>query len=407
MDDQPVLERDFNGLSRAQPSLPASWYRDPAHHAREMETIWTRNWVYVCRAEDLEGPKAFRTFDIAGQPVLVLRDEAGELRAFFNTCRHRGSVLCQQASGTLARPLITCPYHQWAYDLSGRLRATGPMRPVEGFDRADHPLLPVALAEWGGFVFVNLDADATPFEELYGAETAYVANWPLAEMRVGHSYSKPLNCNWKIFWENYNECLHCPNIHPELCELVPIYGRAIMARRDDPDWQAHAAETAPHVSGGLREGAQSWSMDGSAQGRLPGLTDDDVASGQRYVTVMPSVFIAHHADYVRIVRIKPLTPETMELSADWLFHPDTLARPDFEMDRITDFAKIVMEQDGAACELNQAGLGARAFEHGMLMQEEYEVFLFQDWIRGELGEPMLGEGAASRASRRAVKPAGA
>jgi Rieske 2Fe-2S family protein len=399
--NKPVLESGFNGLARAQPSLPASWYLDPAHHARELREIWARNWVYLCRSETLAGPLAYRTFEVAGQPVLVVRDEAGDLQGYFNTCRHRGSILCTAREGTLKKALITCPYHQWAYDLTGRLRATGPMRPITGFDRDDHPLLPVSIAEWGGFVFVNLDPGAIAFDTQDGAETGFVANWPLAELRVGHTYSKTLNCNWKIFWENFNECLHCPNIHPELCELVPIYGRAIMARRDDPDWQMHASATDARYSGGLREGAQSWSMDGSAQGVLPGLTDADLAAGQRYVTLVPSVFIAHHADYVRAVSIRPISVDSMELSAEWLFHPDMMARYDFDMQRITRFATLVMDQDGTASELNQAGLRSEGFERGVLMQEEYEVFLFQDWIRGQLGEPMLGGTAASRASRRA------
>lgn len=266
MTDQPVLETGFNGLARAMPALPATWYYDPDHYQREMSTIWSRNWVYLCRTDTLAEPQSFQTFDIAGQPVLVVRDTEGVLRGFLNTCRHRGSILCREVSGKLGKPLITCPYHQWAYDLSGRLRATGPMRPVAGFDRTDHPLLRISVAEWGGFVFANLDPDAPAFDTLYGAETAYVGHWPLDQLRAGHRYTKRLNCNWKIFWENYNECLHCPNIHPELSSLVPIYGRAIMSRRDDPDWRAHADETAPHISGGLREGAQSWSMDGLGSG---------------------------------------------------------------------------------------------------------------------------------------------
>ncbi len=345
------------------------------------------------------------SFKIAGQSILLLRDADDTLRGFFNTCRHRGSILCQNDSGTLKKPLLTCPYHQWVYDLTGRLRATDPMRPVDGFDRDDYPLLPISVAEWGGFVFANLDPDATSFDTLYGAETAYVSNWPLADLKVGHSFTKHLNCNWKVFWENFNECLHCPNVHPELSNLVPIYGRAIMARRDDPDWSAHASDQAPHISGGLRAGAETWSMDGKAQDRLEGLTDEDIASGQRYVTVTPSVFVAHHVDYVRTVQITPVSPEEMTITAQWLFHPDTLAKPGFDMKPITDFAILVMEQDGEACEKNQAGLRSRAFDHGVLMQEEYEVFLFQDWVRQQLGEPALSGTPTSRASRRAQPPA--
>lgn len=401
MDDTPVLHSNFNGLTRALPSLPATWYYDQSHHQRELREIWSRNWIYLCRASALRNNRAFQTFTIAGQPVLLLRDDQGVLKGFYNTCRHRGSLLCQEQSGKFDKPLITCPYHQWVYDLNGHLKATGLMRPVAGFNREDHPLLEISVAEWGGFVFVNLDPKAENFDALYGEETAYVANWPLVELEVGHQFSKQLNCNWKVFWENFNECLHCPNIHPELSELVPIYGRGIMARRDDPDWSAYADDASPRLSGGLRDGAQTWSMDGQALGRLPGLTDDDLDTGQRYVTVMPSVFIAHHVDYVRVVRITPISPTEMELSAEWLFHPEMLAQSDFDHERITDFAILVMEQDGRACEINQAGLGSAGFKQGVLLQEEYEVFLFQDWVRSQLGEPMLGKGASSRASRRA------
>ncbi|HUF86963.1 MAG TPA: aromatic ring-hydroxylating dioxygenase subunit alpha [Thermohalobaculum sp.] len=407
-----ALESRFNGLAAAQPALPAAWYRDPAHHARELDAIWRRSWLYLCRAETLAGPRAFRSFSVAGQEILLVRGEDGALRGYFNTCRHRGSMLCTATAGRLERGLIVCPYHQWAYDLEGRLRATGAMRKVAGFDRAEHGLHPVAVAEWGGFVFVNpAGAAAVPFLEQFGAELAWVVRWPLADLVVGHSYRRTLACNWKVFWENFNECLHCPNVHPELCELVPIYGRAIMARRDDPDWQAQAANPAPAFAGGLRAGAETWSTDGRAQGVLAGLSAEDRAAGQRYATLVPSVFIAAHVDYVRAVRILPLGPEAMELSAEWLFDPAMLARADFDMARITEFGTLVMEQDGAACELNQRGLRSAAFERGVLMQEEYEVFLFQDWVRGQLGEPTLGEPTpgeptlgepvGSRASRRA------
>lgn len=397
-----ALESGFNGLAAAQPSLPAAWYYDAGHHAREIEAIWRRSWLYLCRADTIAGARDFRSFTVAGQEILVVRGDDGALRGYFNTCRHRGSMLCTNGAGRLERGLIVCPYHQWAYDLDGRLRATGPMRKVAGFDRAAHGLYRVAVAEWGGFVFVNLAGEAAPdFRDAFGEELAWVANWPLAELVVGETWRTRLACNWKVFWENFNECLHCPNVHPELSELVPIYGRAIMARRDDPDWERHAGNPAPVFSGGLREGADTWSTDGRAQGVLPGLSEADRAAGQRYTTIMPSVFIAAHTDYVRAVRILPVGPEEMELSAEWLFDREMLARPDFDPGRITGFGTLVMEQDGAVCELNQRGLRSGPFERGTLMQEEYEVFLFQDWVRRQLGEPGLGEPAGSRAGRRA------
>jgi len=397
-----VLASGFNGLTSAQPALPAIWYYDPAQFEREMREIFHKNWIYLCRSAALAEPRAFRRFSVAGQDILVVRGEDGTLNGHFNTCRHRGSTLCTAEEGRLEKPLIVCPYHQWAYGLDGRLRATGPMRKVEGFDRADYGLHPVAVTEWRGFVFVNLAGEkAVPFLERYDGETSHIANWPVEDLVVGHRFRKTMKCNWKIFWENFDECLHCPNIHPELCEMVPIYGRAIMARRDDPDWREQAENRDPRFAGGLREGARSWSMDGSAQGALPGLSDADRAAGQRYTTLVPSVFIAAHVDYMRTVRLMPLGPEETELTAEWLFPRAMLADPAFDLKRITGFATMVMEQDAAACELNQKGIKAAPFKQGVLMQEEYEVFLFQDWVRGQLGEEMLGGPAPSRASRRA------
>ncbi len=186
---------------------------------------------------------------------------------------------------------------------------------------------------------------------------------------------------------------------------MPIFTRAIMARRDDPDWAAEAGNPDPLLAGGLRDGGETWSMDGRAQGTLPGLGETELAAGHRYGVALPSIFIACHRDYVRAVRIVPLEPERMELSAEWLFDPQMLARSDFDKEKITDFATLVMDQDGAACEMNQRGLRAQGFERGVLMQEEYEVFLFQDWVRGALGEATIAPSkAASRASRRVEIP---
>lgn len=381
-------------LDHCPPGLPAEAYRDPGWYDREQAAIWRKDWVAVgLTYEFAEG--TLRKVVLGGASVIVANDK-GTIRAFHNVCRHRGAELCA-TDGPLPR-LLTCPYHAWAYAPDGRLVSTAFATPTGDFRREAHGLLPVHVRDWNGVLFLSAADTAPPFKTDIGADA--LDNWPMARLRREHTVTRMVGCNWKVFWENYNECLHCPNIHPELCDLVPIYGRGIMARRDDPDWRTHEADAAPRVSGGLRDGAESWTLDGAAQGRLPGLTDEDAAAGQRYVTVAPSVFVAHHADYVRAVRVTPLAVDRTEISAEWLFHPDALARPDFDLEKIVAFGKLVMEQDGRACELNQAGLAARGFEHGVLMQEEYEVFLFQDWVRGQLGEPTLGQPAASRASRR-------
>ncbi len=377
----------YNALRQAEPSLPAAWYVDPVHHAREMRAIWARSWVYVCRAADLDRPLQFQTLEIGDQSIVVLRDTDGDLRAFHNVCRHRGSVLCTEARGRLGARLLVCPYHQWAYATTdGRLVSTSSFGEGDGFDKADFGLFAVAIAEWRGCVFVNLDAQAR-FDAAQAFQRApdNLRNFPLEEMVTGHVWSKQMACNWKVFWENFNECLHCPNIHPELVDLVPLYQRRIVNPRDVPDWRDHADSDDPKYRGGMREGAETWSMDGGAQGHVIGtLSDEDLARGHSYATALPAAFVAGYPDHIRIVRLLPLEPERTELRAEWLFPPETLADAGYDRANVVDFAVLVMEQDGAACELNQRGLHAAPLAAGVLMPEEYFVKRFQDWVRGML-----------------------
>jgi Rieske 2Fe-2S family protein len=379
---------ETNGLTRTEPTLPTSWYLDPAHYQRELSEIWYRNWIYVCRSDSVEGPLAFRTFELGDQNILVVRDEAGELRAFHNTCRHRGAVLKTEPSGRLQARAITCPYHAWTYKLNGDLARFPSKLCAPDFSKADHGLYKIALTEWNGFVFINLAEDAEAFDPMPDRDdSAPLDNWPLAELRIGHSVKKILNCNWKVFWENYNECLHCAHAHPELSDIVPIYSRGLLSQRDDPDWRAQGDTTDPKLKGGLKIGAETWSMDGRALPyTFPDLTEAERASGQTYFTKLPSIYMVAHVDYVRVVHMRPLGPETTELVADWLFPKETLEDPAFDVTKAVEFANLVMSQDVALCELNQKGLHSLRHKAGTLMPEEYLVHKLHNWFRGQLGE---------------------
>jgi Rieske 2Fe-2S family protein len=376
----------YTGLTRLEPTLPSAYYYDPAHYERELKAIWNREWLYVCRADAVADPLAFRTFEIGAQKLLLVRGDDGVLRGFHNTCRHRGSILCQEPAGRLRSKIISCPYHQWSYTLKGELRRATSIALPDGFDPADYPLYDIAVAEWRGFVFVNLAGqDAPPFSSAFGREAAYLDHWPLEGLVVGHAATKAIACNWKIFWENFNECLHCPGIHPELSKMVPIYGRALMIEQDDPGFAARPATDDPKFKGGLRVGAETWSVNGLAHpNRFPDLTDAERRVGATFATSLPSVFIVAHVDYVRAVRVRPLGPELTELSAEWLFPPETLADPDFDLANVVDFALQVLAEDGAACEMNQAGLKSERHKHGVLMPEEYDVRQVQNWVRDRL-----------------------
>lgn len=383
---QNAFETEFNGLTRAQPSLPATWYFDAEHYAREMNAIWRQEWVCVGPTAGLEESGAFRVIELAGDQLLAIRGDDGELRVVHNTCRHRGSRLCTASSGRFDNGRIVCPYHQWSYHLDGSLAATGRMRPVAGFAREDYPLYSVATRQWGGLLFVSLAENPPDFDAHFGVEMERLARWPLDQLKVGWSYRTTLQCNWKAFWENFNECLHCPNVHPELCQLVPLYGRGIMEPEDDPS-RTDMRSDDPRFTGGLRDGAESWTPDGQRCGpTFDTLSEDDRARGHTYAVLMPSVFVVGHLDHARVVRLKPIGPEETELCADWLFPATTLEDPHFDPAATASFATQVMEEDGSVCEINQLGLRCSRHTRGVLMQEEYEVFAFHEWVRERLGE---------------------
>jgi glycine betaine catabolism A len=386
MNDLPMAALDdkdlYTGLKQLEPGLPSRFYYDPEHYERELRALWYRSWIYLCRASTLPEPRSFRTFSIGSQSILVLRDEHGVLRAFHNTCRHRGSALCSTSEGRFRGKHITCPYHAWAYDLQGKLASVPARGMSDDFDRGDFPLYGVALAEWGGFVFINLGGAAVPLEATMRPNSQRLANWPLATLASGHVWRKTVACNWKVFWENFNECYHCPGVHPELSRLVPIYGRSIMNPYDDPDWASHRDDPDPRFRGGLRSGAATWSMDGQTRSAtFPSLTAEERGAGHRFVTLWPTMYVVGHVDYVRIVTMRPLGPEETELTAEWLFAPETLAGKDFDLENAVGLGRLVVEQDGAACELNQKGLRSVAHQHGVLMPQEYAVWAFQEWVR--------------------------
>jgi Rieske 2Fe-2S family protein len=341
--------------------------------------------VYVGRSTELERPRAFRTFELGDQKLLLVRDDQGALQGFHNTCRHRGAALCRESEGTLRAGSIICPYHAWVYNLQGDLLRTASRTHASGFCLADYPLYKIRVKEWNGFVFVALTGNPPPFEKIFDLPLDRLDAWPLQELVVGHVLLKTIQSNWKIFWENYNECLHCPGVHPKLSQLVPIYGRGLLEERDDPEWQAHAADADPKYKGGLRSGAATWSLDGRTTGKpFPGLSDADIQAGHVYMTSLPSVFLVGHVDYVRVVRLLPLGPEKTELRIEYLFSPETLADPAFDLRNVVDFTNLVMTEDAEVCELNQRGLRAGPHARGVVMPEEYVIRQFHDWLRAEL-----------------------
>ena len=189
--------------------------------AWEREHLFDGGWVCAGRLEDLAEPRAQKALRIGATGVLLTRDDGGALHAFANICRHRGHELLACGAATV-RGVVQCPYHAWSYELDGSLRLAPHFGDVPNFDRDVMGLLPVAHAEWGGWVFVNVDGRAGPFEEHLGAlRRARRRRGSASGCVPGATHHYELQANWKIAIENYHECYHCPLIHPELCRVSP------------------------------------------------------------------------------------------------------------------------------------------------------------------------------------------
>ncbi len=347
------------------PSLPSSAYVDADFYAREKAGIFEREWMVACREEEIPAAGDWRVFDMAGNDVLVVRARDRVLRAFYNVCRHRGARLCaghDEAAkigravlppAVMANGFVRCPYHAWVYREDGRLFAAPHLTEGVDYRAADFSLYPVGCAVWGGFVFLHMSpAAAGILAAQLGAVPARVANYRLADLRIGHRIRYTVEANWKIICENYNECYHCGPVHPELCALVPAFrnsGGAGLA------WERGI----PH-----REGAYTFTWSGTtARPLLPGLSEDE-RTRHKGELVYPNLFLSLSADHVTAYVLQPLGPERTQVECLFLFAGDSVGQAGFDHDDASSFWDVVNQQDWAICERVQAGMRARPHVQG-------------------------------------------
>jgi len=371
-------------LTEAKPSLPSSWYFDPGHYDRELAAIWHRDWICVGRSESLQRSGDYFVANIGTQSVVITLLPDNSLRAFHNTCRHRGATLCPHDEGHFSNGRVICPYHTWTYSLDGELIATPGRFETDDFQLSDYPLYTIHVELWRGFVFVNFAKEPdTDFADFVGGQAEYLRNWPLEDMRSVHQETINVSCNWKVFWENYSECYHCARVHPELCKVMPVYRKGVFDLADLPGW------TPQHESdrgfGAVGDGAKTWSMDGAIT--LPvieGPTEEELNLGVIFSSFDASLYVVAHPDYVRSVRLRPTGPESIELVVDWLLPTSHEIENKEQLASIVELTRLVLQQDGEVCELNQRGLHSEQHAAGVLTPQEYELWGFHQRIRSKL-----------------------
>jgi glycine betaine catabolism A len=371
-------------LDRLEPSMPARYYYDPQHYGRELEVFWYGMWVMAGREEEVAEPRDYKVRKIGTQSIVILRDLDGELRAFHNTCRHRGSILCTEEQGRLPGRCLVCPYHTWTYSLDGQLVATPRQMETPGFDRAAYPLFKVAVRAWGGFIFVNLAGDrAAPLAEALGDVPTRFRNYGFADLRIGKRIVMDVKANWKLLFENFSECFHCPPVHPELCEIATLFREAGAWGLRTDEAGSPLQRTRPRY----KPGAATLTMDGTA--RIPpfrGLSEQERSTLYQSQTVRPNFFLNIHPDYVNSHQMLPTGPESVRMIYDWLFEPESMKHPEFDLDHYVALWDLTNRQDARNCEWQQEGLHARPLAHGSFVPQESGCHQFNQWVLESMGE---------------------
>jgi len=340
-----------------QNTLPARYYTDPENFRREMESFFSRTWVCAGRSEQIAHAGNYFLREVAGESIVITRDASGVLRAFHNVCRHRGTRMCRETEGKFAGR-IQCPYHGWSYGLDGRLIGAPHME--ADFRHEDYPLHSVKIAEWDGNVFLNLDAQAPPLAAQLGDLPAKFSPWRMQDLRLQKRIEYDVAANWKLIVTNYNECLHCPVLHPMLSRISDYLSGA----NDQPQ---------PGYIGGsmeFRDAAETMSTDGKRRrAPLPGL-DNERCKLVLYYTVFPNLLVSLHPDYVMTHTLWPLAVDRTHVICEWHFHPDEMAKPDFCGDDAVEFWDITNREDWGISELSQKGISSRAYTPGPYSRQE-------------------------------------
>jgi Rieske 2Fe-2S family protein len=358
-------------------TLPGAAYHSDETYAVDKERVFYRNWVYVGRAERVGRPGAWLRVEIADESILVVRGKDDELRGFYNVCRHRGSRLCDDEQGE-ARTHLRCPYHAWGYALDGSL-VTTPMIEKDEIDRESTSLWPVHVDVWEGFVFVNLSHE-TP-EPLLDSladqqdKPLELARVGLNELKIGHISTMDVEANWKIVLENYNECLHCPTVHPELMAVVPAYRKGSIWEpgRDD---------------GGvtLADGRTSVALDPRLRlPLLPGLKGQTGPAAYFGAAIYPTMFLDVDGSAALATAVFPTGPRSCRLVTEYLFSPEAFEDPEFDPKPVIEFNELVTRQDNDACERVQSGVTSRAFEYGVFPAKDSWVYSFDQRYLRDVG----------------------
>lgn len=391
-------------------ALPRGFYTDADIFADDLREIWYREWLFAIPACEVPAAGSFVTMQVGDYAVLIVRGADGKIRAFHNSCRHRGSRVCSAAKGN--SPKLVCPYHQWTYELDGRLLYARDMGP--DFKPSEHGLKSIACEDAGGMVFVCLADDPPPFASFLETAQRYLGPQRLQDAKIAFESTIVESGNWKLVLENNRECYHCAGSHPELCRTYP--DRPGFTSMDEtgaiePAVTAHweKCEGAGMPSKFVIAPSQQWrfaripllgagesyTMDGKAAVAAKRLSIAPFANaGSLLFFHFPNSWNHFLADHSVVFRVLPISPTETQVTTKWLVHNDAVEGVDYDLANLTRVWVATNDQDRQVVEENQRGINSPAFVPGPYSElQEDGVIQFVDWYCRTMVERLGGNTA--------------
>lgn len=334
-----ISESVLNSALERASTLPSSFYIAPKFLEEEKRNIFWRTWQIVGRSEQVTGPGDYFTANLCNEPLLIVRDAEKKLRGFYNVCRHRAGP---PADGCGSRKVFRCGYHGWTYGLDGRLLNAPEMEGTEDFCYDDFRLRPVQVDEWEGQVFVNLDPNAEGLQVALRGLPEQAAKFRFGSMKLAGRRDYHMQCNWKVYIDNYLEGYHLPSVHPSLNRELE-YSAYVTTL-----FERHSLQTSP-IRGPENEA--------TVQRRYKQSNGDMAAE---YFWIFPNWMLNCYPDNVSLNIVLPTGPETCVAIFEWYFLPEWAAAAEETM----LFSDEIQAEDGHICEVVHRNLKSQSYDRG-------------------------------------------
>jgi len=343
-------------------TIPGPWYTDERIADLERKTVFSRTWQMVGRAGQVAVPGQYITAEVAGEPVLVVRGQDGNLRAFFNVCRHHAAAVMTEPCGTAAR--LQCPYHGWTYGLDGSLKGIPDFEGVENFDRRKNGLVPLGVDVWEKFVFVHLDPDPLPLADYLGDMVGQFKPLRLDQLHFAGRREFVVDCNWKVFVDNYLDGgYHVPYLHKGLDSILSY--------------------TNYTITNGVRFCLQSSPIDAAGGEAMTA----SVRTGQAlYYWLYPNFMLNWYEGYLDTNLVLPLGIDKMKVIFEFYFS-DVSQTAEERNRKSMDVSERIQDEDHSICVSVQQGLKSRAYGAGRLsVRREAGENLFHKLLHADLSK---------------------